>query len=252
VKTDAVDATTLAQLCRIDMLPAAYIAPREIRDERGVIRHRVALTQLRTSLKNRVHAVIAAHGGRLVYHDVFGPGGRGELANLPVRPAARSRIESYLRLIDQLDAKITATRHEITLIAQRHPQTTLLEKIPGVGQFTATVLITEIADHTRFPNAKKLASWAGLAPTVKNSNATTRIGHITKQGCPHLRWVLVQAAHTAIRTPGPLADMHTRIRDRRGTNIATVAVARRILELAYYALRDGEIRCLKPPQANAA
>lgn len=252
VKTDAVDATTLAQLVRVDMLPAAYIASREIRDERGVIRHRVALTQLRTSLKNRVHAVIAAHGGRIAYHDLFGPGGRRELARLPVRPAARSRIASYLRLIDQLDAEITATRHEISQIAKRHPEVTLLEQIPGVGEFTATVIITEIADHTRFPTAKKLASWAGLAPVVRNSATTTRIGHISKHGCPHLRWVLVQAAHTAIRKPGPLADMHTRIRQRRGTNIATVAVARRILQLAYYALRDGEIRCLTPPQANAA
>ena len=62
VKTDSVDARTLAQLLRADLLPEAYVAPRELRDLRDLLRHRIALTQMRTALKNRVHAMLARHG----------------------------------------------------------------------------------------------------------------------------------------------------------------------------------------------
>jgi transposase len=244
VKTDAVDAATLAQLLRVGMLPTAYIASREVRDLRGVIRHRVGLTQLRTSLKNRVHALIASHGGTLAHTDLFGVGGRKELDQIPVRAAARQRIESYLRLIDHLTVEINTARAQIEQAAQHDPHVGVLTQIPGVGVFTAMVITTEVADHTRFPSAKHITSWAGLAPVVRNSDRTTRIGHISKQGCVHLRWALVQAAHTAVRKPGPLHDTYHRIAPRRGKNIATIAVARRILELAYFGLRDNEIRCL--------
>ncbi len=251
VKTDAIDAQTLAALLRVDMLPCAYVASREIRDVRGLIRHRVGLTQIRTSLKNRVHAVVASHGGSIVHSDLFGPGGRKELARMPLRAAAAERIESYLRIIGHLDLEIDTARRRIDQLAKDHPQVPALTAIPGVGPFIAMIIISEVADHTRFPNPRRLASWAGLAPTVRNSDRTTRIGHISRQGSVFLRWGLVQAAHVAVRRPGPLAQMHIRIKDRRGANIATVAVARRILHLAYYALRDGEIRCLTQTHHDA-
>jgi len=246
VKTDAIDAMTLAQLLRVDMLPAAYVATRQIRDVRGIVRHRVGLTQLRTSLKNRVRALVASHGATIRVNNIAGLTGKAALAALDLRDPVRERIDSYLNLIGALDAEITRARDTILAHADNDPRVRVLTQIPGVGKFIAMVVICEIADPHRFPDARHLVSWAGLAPTVRNSGTTTHIGHITRQGSPHLRWALVQAAHVAYRHPGPLNAMHTRISARRGNQIATVAVARRILELAYYGLRDGHIRALNP------
>lgn len=247
VKTDAIDAETLAQLHRTGFLPESHIASRGMRDLRGVIRHRVALTQARTSMKNRVRALVAALGCHPAHAELFGPAGRVELDQMGFRPDQRARIESLLRVINALNDEIQTATTRITDHAREHTaQVDVLTRIPGVGTFTAMVIIAEVADITRFPTPKHLVSWAGLAPVVRNSDHTTRIGHISRHGPPILRWVLVQAAHVAVRTPGPLHDTHQRIRARRGSNIATVAIAGRILKLAYHALRDGEIRCLNP------
>jgi len=245
VKTDAIDAETLAQLHRTGFLPESYIASRDIRDLRGLVRHRVSLTHARTSMKNRVRALVAALGCHPAHTELFGPAGRAELEAMGFRPDQRERIDALLRVITMFDAEIRVATDLITSHVDDHQrEVEVLTRIPGVGVFTALVIIAEVADITRFPTAKHLVSWAGLAPTVRNSSTTTRIGHISRHGSPILRWVLVQAAHVAVRTPGPLRDTHERIAARRGKNIATCAVAGRILKLAYHGLRDREIRCL--------
>jgi transposase len=94
VKTDAVDARTLAHLLRADLLPEAYIAPRELRDLRDLLRQRVVLTHMRSALKNRVHALIARQGVQRAHADLFGTGGRRFLDELELRPDPRARLEN--------------------------------------------------------------------------------------------------------------------------------------------------------------
>src|SRR5262249_61554714 len=102
--------------------------------------------------------------------------------------------------------------------AQADPRVKALTVLPGVGQFTALVMLAEIGDITRFPSARTLASWAGLTPTVRGSDLTVRHGHISKQGSPWLRWVLNQAAQTAKRSPD-FAASYAAIANRRGPKI---------------------------------
>ena len=115
----------------------------------------------------------------------------------------------------------------------------MLRTLPGVGEFTALVMLAEIGDITRFPSARKLASWAGLTPTVRGSDLTVRHGHISKRGSAWLRWVLNQAAQTAKRSP-EFAATYTAISKRRGKKIATIANARKLLTRAYHLLADGQ------------
>src|ERR671935_12737 len=185
VKTDAVDARMLAHLLRTDLLPEAYIAPRELRDLRDLLRHRVVLTRMRSALKNRVHALLARQGIQREHADLFGAGGRRYLAKLALREPARRRLDSLLSLIG-------------------------------------------------------------------DSDGHARLGHISQQGSPHIRWALVEAAQKAAQGGGPLRAAFERIAKRRGRNIAKVAVARKMLTLCYYGLRDGEIRCLQPPGPASA
>jgi transposase len=255
VKTDAVDARTLAQLLRADLLPEAYVAPRELRDVRDLLRQRVVLTHMRTSLKNRVHALIARQGIRHEHTDLFGKAGLLFLSELELREPPRRRLDSLLALIADFDREIEATTREIDQRAKRDERVDVLCQIRGVGPYTAMLVIAEIGDITRFAKARKLCAWAGLTPTVRSSDGKARLGHITRQGSRPLRWALVEAAQHSVRGGGPLREDFERITKRRGKKIAKVAVARKILTLCYYGLRDGEIRCLAHrcrPAARAA
>jgi transposase len=244
VKTDAVDARTLAQLLRADLLPEAYVAPRELRDLRDLLRHRVALTQVRSALKNRVHALLAKHGILHGYSDLFGQGGSEFLAALELREPPRRRLESLLGLIRDLDREIGVATDEIDALAKHDARVDVLCQIRGIGRYTAMLVIAEVGDISRFGSARKLCAWAGLTPTIRSSDGKARLGHITKQGSRPLRWALVEAAQHVGRGGGPLRDSFERIAKRRGRKIAKVAIARKILTLCFYGLRDGEIRCL--------
>ena len=244
VKTDAIDAKTLAHLLRTGFLPEAYVAPRELRDLRELLRHRATLTRMRSAVKNRVHAILAKHGIANEHSDLFGKGGREFLAVLELRDAPRRRLDSLMSLICDFDRKIETTTREIEEQAKADDRVDVLTQIRGVGRYTAMLIIAEVGDITRFPTARHLCSWAGLAPSVRSSDGKARLGHITRQGSPALRWALVEAAQKITTGSGPLREKFERIAKRRGRKIAKVAVAREILTLSYYGLRDGEIRCL--------
>jgi len=244
VKTDAVDARTLAHLLRADLLPEAYVAPRDLRDLRELLRHRIGLTAMRSALKNRVHAILAKHGITREHSDLFGKGGRQFLSALELREAPRRRLDSLIALICDFDREIEATTKEIDQRAKADDRVPVLCQIRGVGPYTAMLIIAEVGDISRFPDARHLCAWAGLTPTVRSSDGKARLGHISRQGSPALRWALVEAAQKCTTGGGPLREQFERITKRRGRKVAKVAVARQILTLSYYGLRDGEIRCL--------
>jgi transposase len=113
----------------------------------------------------------------------------------------------------------------------------VLRTLPGVGEFTALVMLAEIGDITRFGSARKLAAWAGLTPTVRGSDTKVRHGHISKQGSAWLRWVMNQAAQAARRSP-EFAAAYAAIAKRRGRKIATIAISRKLLTRAWHLLSE--------------
>nr|WP_278045685.1 transposase [Micromonospora kangleipakensis] len=123
--------------------------------------------------------------------------------------------------------------------------------MPGVGPVLAAVFVAEIGEVDRFPGPAQLASWAGLTPRHRESDLVVHRGRITKQGSTLVRWAAVEAAHGVPHAAGWLTSTRARVAERRGRNIATVAVARKLLTLVYYGLRDGHIRALAPARAAA-
>jgi transposase len=236
LKNDKVDAAILAQLLRADLLPEAWIAPPEVRQLRALLRHRVQLVRLRTLLRNRIHAVLADHGHGRPEGCWTGPG-REWLASLELPAVSREVIQDALALIDALQQPIDRLDWEVHQHAKADPRVKVLTQLPGVGPFTALVLLAEIGDITRFGSARKLASWAGLTPTVRGSDRTVRHGHISKQGSVWARWALCEAAQTAKRHP-QFAASYQAIARRRGKKIATTAIARKLLTRAYHLLTD--------------
>jgi transposase len=236
LKNDKVDAAILAQLLRADLLPEAWIAPAEVRQLRALLRHRISLVRLATQARNRIHAVAADHGYDRSASYWTGPG-RGWLAELGLPAASREIITDCLAVIDGLAPVIDRIDGELHARAKADPQVKVLRTLPGVGEFTALVMVAEIGDITRFPSARKLASWAGLTPTVRGSDLHVRHGHISKQGSAWLRWAMNQAAQTAKRSP-EFAAAYSGIAGRRGKKIATIAIARKLLTRAWHLLND--------------
>ena len=187
VKTDAVDAKTLAHLLRTGLLPEAYIAPPELRDLRELLRHRAVLSRMRTSVKNRVHALLARQGILPEHSDLFGKGGRELLMRLEMPEGSRRRLDSLLSLIGDFDREITATTREVDARAKTDERVKTLCQIRGIGRYTAMLIIAEVGDVTRFPTARHLCAWTGLAPTVRSSDGKARLGHISRQGSTILR-----------------------------------------------------------------
>jgi transposase len=240
VKNDAVDAKTLAHLLRAELLPEAWMAPLEVREARRLVRMRGALVRIRSRLKNQVHAVLADQGVLFPMSDIFGALGREELARLQLPPLMQHRLDGHLRLIADIANEVNIADREIRDLFKNDSRRKRLQAIPGIGLLTAATVLAEVGDFARFPSADHLCSWAGLTPKERSSADNVRRGRITKQGSRWLRWALVEAAVTAERNPD-LRALSTRIAARGGRNgksIARVAVARRLLTLCFYAVRD--------------
>ena len=186
LKNDKVDAATLAQLLRADLLPEAWIAPLQVRQLRALLRHRVALVRLRTGLRNQIHAVTADHGydrPDAAWAGAYWTGpGRRWLDELPLPAVSRKIITDNLAAIDAIAPTIEQLDRQIRARAKADPRVKVLTALPGVGEFTAMVLLAEIGDISRFSNARRLASWAGLTPTVRGSDLAVHHGHIWKAG----------------------------------------------------------------------
>src|SRR6266568_2473997 len=176
LKNDKVDAATLAQLLRADLLPEAWIAPPAVRQLRAMLRHRAQLVRLRTLLRNRVHAVLADHGHGRPAGCWSGPG-REWLASLSLPAVSREVVEDGLALIDALQQPIDRLDWQVHQRAKAEPAVKVLTQLPGVGPFTAMAILAETGDISRFGPARKLASWAGLTPTVRGSDRTVHHGH---------------------------------------------------------------------------
>jgi transposase len=113
---------------------------------------------------------------------VTGPG-RGWLAELDLPAVSREVVTDCLAVIDGLAPVIDRLDGELHQHAKAGPRVKVLRELPGVGEFTALVMLAGIGDISRFPSARKLASWAGLTPTVRGSDRTVRHGHISKMAC---------------------------------------------------------------------
>ena len=240
IKTDKIDATTLAHLLRADLVPAAYIPPRAMRDTRELLRYRASLVRLRTQVKNKIAAIVSKTGLQTPTRMACGVKSRRFLATAPVRPCYRLGLDGYLRTFEQLTTEIRQVSETIEIQAARTPDAQLLETMPGIGAYSALLILSEIGDIHRFPDSRHLCSYAGLVPSVHASGGKTRLGRLTKQGSSWLRWILVELSVHAINGAPQFRRLYYRVAKKHGRNTGRVAVARAMLKTIYAMLKNQE------------
>lgn len=241
-KTDKRDAHTLARLLAAGFLPEVWTPDEPTRVLRRRISRRAQLVRQRTREKNQVHAILIRNlKGRSPAADLFGVAGRRWLATQQLPVDEREMVEACLRGIDFLDGEVAAIDRALAELVLGSAELRRLLTLPGVNFVTACALLAAIGDARRFPSARQLVSYLGLDPRVRQSGSEpARHGRISKQGPGETRHVLVEAAWHAARTTGPLRAFHERIAVRRGRNVATVAVARKLAVIAWHMLNRGE------------
>jgi transposase len=243
-KTDRIDCWVLAELARLRLVPEIWLPDPRVRAEREQARFRLHLVKHRSSLKNRIHAILFQHGIANASSDLFGAGGRRLLARLALPEPWASTVAASLALIDTLDEQIDACACELRELGADHRYIPLLLSCPGIGWALAFTIASEIGDIGRFASARKLVGYTGLCPRVEQSGQRDRRGPLRKNGPNYLRWALVEAAHSAIRWHPPYRDIRDRMQDRhgrkRGSKIAAIDVGRRLSEAIWHMLTTNQ------------
>ena len=249
VKTDKVDARILAQLLAADFLPSVWLPDDRTRRLRRQVTRRAHIVRTRTRIKNQVHAVLARNlCPTPPVSDLFVKKGRHWLScqDLPADEAAS--VAALLRQLDFHAGELALVDRELAIEALSDPVVARLMTIPGIDAIAGISIVAAVGDFTRFSDPDKLVSYLGLNPRVRQSGNSAPVhGRIAKTGRAHTRGVLVEAAWSAVRAPGPLRAFYRRVQARRGFPKAIVATARKLTILAWHlAVKDEDYAFARP------
>ena len=239
LKNDRVDSETLAQLSRADLLPEAWMANRTTQQTRLSTRLRITLGQQRAKAKNQLQAVLHQEGFLKPVSDVFGKKGRVWLAGVALSPAGRVVVDVWLKIVDQMNAAIAEQEMALKKMAADDARAKWLQTVPGIGAYSAMVILGEVGEIERFSSKRALASYAGLTPVVRESAGKRKRGGIGHHGSGTLRWIMLQVAQVAARCSPAARAWYVRLKQRKPAQVALIALARKLLTAVWALLRHG-------------
>ena len=239
-KTDKWDSRRLAEKLRADEIYESYIPPKDARDYRYKIRHRQSMVTISTELKNMIHAKLRMKNIKRPtgFADIFTKKGIRWLKSLQM-----SEIDGCLDLLGATKIAISNSEGAIPQKFCRN-EIELLKTMPGVGDITAQVIMSEIVDIKRFNDPKALCKYAGLVPRVIQSGDSDRRGGLVKQSSATLRTAIIQCAHGAIATKddGKLKTFFQKHykKNKKRYNTAITALAHKMLYIMWFMLTNNE------------
>lgn len=248
VKTDKRDSLKIAAQLSEGRLRSVYIPTPEQEDRRTVTRLRDTFCKERSRISNQIKSLLFLHG-------LIGASDNKRcsrkwietLCLLKVPPGIKLAIDSFVKMWIAFDEKIKEIDIEIKKQAIEDSKVDVVyQSTSGIGPITSRVLANELGNLQQFKNERELFSYIGLTPSEHSSGEHIRQGHITKQGKPILRKLLIQAAWTAIRYDQELQIVFEGIAKRGGPKKAIVAVARRLIGRVRSCFRTGELYKAKP------
>jgi transposase len=244
IKTDKLDAKTIAQCLRTGFIATAYIPPKHILEQRNLLRHRMSLRKEIARYKNKIHAILLRNGiQHYDYSDLFGAGGMKFLRQITLPDSEQYSLTSYLNILDTLVQEKTQTAKRIETLCKNNHQAILLTSIPGISYYSAMIILTEMGEVQRFSSPKKLCSYAGLVPRTIQSGDHVYHGRILKECNQNIKWILGQCTHIHIRhCPNSLVTkLYYRVERKKGANKATVAASRKLLSCIWHMLMKDEM-----------
>ncbi len=241
IKTDSIDASTLADLLRANLICESYIPSKEIRNLRNIMRQRKTIVKGQTQIKNKIHAVLLMNGIILPYEGLGKKSIEWMIEEIKVT-TIRSILVTYIHLLEQYESELQILEEKIKEISSKNPQAVLLTTIYGVAEIRAMEIITEIGDVSRFESANKLCSYAGLIPGIKQSGTTIRFGRLVKQANRNLKDVFIQTSWNLIRPKegNRFREFYLRLSKKKGKQKAICAVARKLCCVVYAMLRKNQ------------
>jgi transposase len=233
-KTDVIDARTIGELKRTGFFPAIAIPPAAIRHGRELMRGRVRLMRTMSQMLNRLHGVLTRAGVEYAKEDVHGLGVEAWLDSLDLCAEARLIAHQWMSIRRELEPRLRELDREIRNRARSveawRPILDRLQTIPGVGEFSAILLLLELWDIDRFPSIKRLVSYVGLAPGVSQTGQGPYRGEaLTKEGNRYIRWILVQDAWSAIQHSPRYRGLYEHYVRTQGKVRAVIPTARQLL-----------------------
>lgn len=241
-KNDRVDAQKLAKMLYLDAVPAAHVPPPAVRQWRRLIELRRSLVRRRAALKNQVHALLRTNGiPAPASAALFSGKGVAWLTEQRLDEASSLERAVLLEQVRGVKDQLKAVERALARTGNADPRVALLMTVPGVGRRTAEAFVAYVDRIDRFGRSGQVGSYFGLVPCEDSSAGRERLGHITKQGPPAVRQLLVEAAWIGIRKSPTLRRRFEQVchddRDRR--KIAIVGLARHLSQVMAAMLRDG-------------
>lgn len=240
-KTDPNDARNLALYLAKGLLPEVRMKEKQQAQVASLTQTRDRLVKLRTALKNKVNNLLSARGMELEKEALSSEKGLTRVLTLDVEELPRFELQVIVQQIRSLNHSIAELEKVIEQEGKKLKGHKNITSIKGIGSLGASILLSVIGDVRDFPEEGRLASYFGIVPRVHNSNETEHSGRITKRGSKLGRTALVQCALIAKRYSPYLANYYERIRSRRGTGRAIIALARKLLGIIYHTLKNNWI-----------
>ena len=245
-KTDREDARWLRTLLCDGRLPEAWIPPAHVREWRTRARLRKTLVDGTTWLQ-RVQATLFHHGVSGAPDKLLSAQGREFLDALELPDSALERVGVSLALIEALDRQLAPLERQLRQLARRQTGCRALMAHYGIGELTAPTILCELGDVTRLSASRKAVRCAGLDIGVHRSDRRSRVGKLTRQGSPQLRWALYESAQAACRPTSPDRGEYLALKARGLSHTrASLTIARKLARRCYHTLRELGPDALQP------
>lgn len=241
-KTDFSDARMLADLVRVGYVPKVWLAPKEVRELRRLIRYRQQLVEERRAAKLRVGALLREHRMRNAKARPFTRAWLSWLAQAALSEQSRWIVERQLTRLKGLKEEIRLVERRLTALTKEDPVVGKLLGLAGVGPVTAWWLRAEVGRFERFPSGKHLSRFCGVSPKNASTGARQADAGLIRAANPHLRATLIEAAHRLIRHERRWRELAVGLRQagKPGSLIAA-AVANRWMRWLYHQMQPDRL-----------
>lgn len=237
---DVADATYLAQLLRLNLLPRGYICPPELRAVRDLARRRMQLVRLRTLQVLSIENVLSRQTGQRLQSAAIKRLTATAVEQLGFPAEVTLSVQANVAVMHALQEQIEVLERRLLEQVKERPEYALLKSVPGIGVVLATVILLELGEIKRFAGVGNFSSYCRCVRSLRESNAKKKGEGNTKNGNKYLSWAFVEAAHLALRHCPQAKRFYERKKRQRNAVVASKALAHKLARACYHMLSEGK------------